>query len=422
MFELVLFTILIYDIMKIDVIYVLYLKGVIVLRSKTTQGLLLFAIFIVALNLRPAITSIGPMLDIIRDDLLLSNTQVSLLTVIPVICMGIFAMLAPILNKAIGLNKTMYLMLVLLAVATGARFAVTSFSILLLTAFLAGVAIAVIGPLLSALIKQYFPMHVAVVVGIYSFGMGMGATLSTGLTGVFYEKAHSYSFALAVWAGIAVLGILAWAITAAHPIQVKQVTEQTVQKGKNPWRSKQAWSFLIFFGLQTALFFSVLTYLVPIAVSNGMTLLQAGTLLSGMTIVQIFMNIGFPIVLQKFTSRTPALVGILALGIVSIGLMWTADPLWFAVGVLVMGIPLGGLFPICLLMPMDATDTAEETNSWTAMMQTGGFIIGGILPLLIASLYDYTENHYVTLFVFLVLFVAMLVLALQIGRSAKQSS
>ena len=422
MFELVLFTILIYDIMKIDVIYVLYLKGVIVLRSKTTQGLLLFAIFIVALNLRPAITSIGPMLDIIRDDLLLSNTQVSLLTVIPVICMGIFAMLAPILNKAIGLNKTMYLMLVLLAVATGARFAVTSFSILLLTAFLAGVAIAVIGPLLSALIKQYFPMHVAVVVGIYSFGMGMGATLSTGLTGVFYEKAHSYSFALAVWAGIAVLGILAWAITAAHPIQVKQVTEQTVQKGKNPWRSKQAWSFLIFFGLQTALFFSVLTYLVPIAVSNGMTLLQAGTLLSGMTIVQIFMNIGFPIVLQKLTSRTPALVGILALGIVSIGLMWTADPLWFAVGVLVMGIPLGGLFPICLLMPMDATDTAEETNSWTAMMQTGGFIIGGILPLLIASLYDYTENHYVTLFVFLVLFVAMLVLALQIGRSAKQSS
>ncbi|WP_211225429.1 CynX/NimT family MFS transporter [Sporosarcina ureae] len=408
--------------MTVDVLYVSYTKGVFGLRSKTSQGLLLFAIFIVALNLRPAITSIGPMLNIIRDDLLLSNTQVSLLTVIPVICMGVFAMLAPILNKAIGLNKTMYWMLLLLAVATGMRYSVTSFSVLLLTAFISGVAIAVIGPLLSALIKQYFPMHVAVVVGIYSFGMGMGATLSTGLTGVFYVKVHSYSFALAVWAVIAILGIIAWAVTAAHPIEVKQITEQPAQKRKNPWRSKQAWSFLIFFGLQTALFFSVLTYLVPIAVSHGMTLLQAGTLLSGMTIVQIFMNIGFPIVLQKFASRTPALVVILALGIVSIGLMWTADPLWFAIGVLVMGIPLGGLFPICLLMPMDATDTAEETNSWTAMMQTGGFIIGGILPLLIASLYDYTENHYVTLFVFLVLFVAMLVLALQIGRSAKQSS
>lgn len=392
------------------------------MRSKSTQFLLLFAIFIVALNLRPAITSIGPMLDIIRDDLTLTNTQVSLLTVIPVICMGVFAMLAPILNKAIGLNKTMYVMLLLLAIATGIRFSVTSFSILLLTAFIAGVAIAVIGPLLSALIKQYFPMHVAVVVGIYSFGMGMGATLSTGLTGVFYEKAHSYAFALAVWAALAILGIIAWAITATHPIKVKQASEKPVQKGENPWRSKKAWSFLIFFGLQTALFFSVLTFLVPIAVSNGMTLLQAGTLLSMMTVVQIFMNIGFPIVLQKFSSRTPALIAILALGLVSVGFMWTADPLWFSIGVLIMGIPLGGLFPICLLMPMDATDTAEETNSWTAMMQTGGFIIGGLLPLVIASLYDYTENHYVTLFVFLLLFVAMLVLALQIGGSTKRSS
>ena len=392
------------------------------MRSTSSQILLLFAIFLVALNLRPAITSIGPMLDIIKADLALSNTQVSLLTVIPVICMGVFAMLAPILNKAIGLNKTMYFMLLLLAVATGIRFLVTSFSVLVLTAFFVGIAIAVIGPLLSALIKQHFPMHIAVVVGIYSFGMGMGATLSTGLTGVFYEKAGSYTFALAIWAAIAILGMAAWAITATHPFEVKQVSDQPVAKGDNPWRSKKAWSFLIFFGLQTALFFSVLTFLVPIAVSNGMTLLQAGTLLSMMTVVQIFMNIGFPILLQKFKSRTPALVWILTLGIVSIGLMWTADPLWFAIGVLLMGIPLGGLFPICLLMPMDATNTAEETNSWTAMMQTGGFIIGGILPLLIASLYDYTESHYVTLLVFLVLFVVMLVLALQIGQSAKQSS
>lgn len=388
------------------------------MHSKSTRFLLLIAIFLVALNLRPAITSIGPMLDIIRDDLALSNTQVSLLTVIPVICMGVFAMLAPVLNQRIGLNKTMYAMLLLLAVATGMRFTVTSFGPLLLTAFIGGVAIAVIGPLLSALIKQYFPLHVAAVVGIYSFGMGMGATLSTGLTGVFFEKTGSYAIALAVWIVLAVIGMIAWAVTATHPIEVKQ-SEVPQARGVNPWRTKQAWSFLVFFGLQTALFFSVLTYLVPIGVSIGMTLLQAGTLLSMMTVVQIFMNIGFPILLQKFSSRTPALVGILALGVVAIGMMWTSDPVWFSIGVLVMGIPLGGLFPICLLMPMDATDTAEETNSWTAMMQTGGFIIGGVLPLLIASLYDYTENHHVTLFVFLLLFVAMLVLALQIGRSTK---
>ncbi|AXH99189.1 MFS transporter [Sporosarcina sp. PTS2304] len=387
------------------------------MRSKTTSSLLLFAIFIVALNLRPAITSIGPLLDIIREDLMLSNTQVSLLTVIPVICMGVFAMLAPVLNRAIGLNYTMYAMLLILAGAIGIRFLFVSFSVLWMTSLAAGISIAVIGPLLSALIKQYFPSHVAMVVGIYSFGMGMGATLSTGLTAVFYEASDSsYAFALAVWAVLAIIGILAWRLSATHPMEVKQ-RQSTVHSGVNPWRNRTAWSFLVFFGLQTALFFAVLTWLVPIAVTNGMTLLQAGTLLSMMTVVQIVMNIGFPLVLQRLNSRTPALVFILVLGILSIALMWTAQPVLFSAGVLLLGIPLGGLFPICLLMPMDATESAEETNTWTAMMQTGGFIIGGILPLFIAMLYDYTANHHVTLFVFLLLFVAMLVLALRIGNS-----
>lgn len=393
------------------------------MHSKIADNLLLVAIFVVALNLRPAITSIGPMLGIIQEDLALSSTEVSLLTVIPVICMGVFAMLAPVLNRLLGLNRTMYSMLLVLAVATGIRFVVSSFSLLVVTALVAGIAIAVIGPLLSALIKQHFPLHVAIVVGIYSFGMGMGATLSTGLTVVFYESAHSsYSFALAIWAVLALVGMVAWRISARHPMEVKHKKVNRQKIGVNPWRSPKAWSFLVFFGLQAALFFAILTWLVPIAVANGMTLLQAGSLLSSMTLVQIVMNLSFPIILQRLRTRTPALVTILLLGVLAVSLMWTAQPVLFSIGVLLLGIPLGGLFPISLLMPMDATDTAEETNAWTAMMQTGGFIIGGILPLLIAMLHDYTANHHVTLFVFLLLFLAMLMLALRIERANKRSN
>ncbi len=73
--------------------------------------LLLITIFIVSANMRPAITSIGPMLDIIRDDLSLTNAQVSLLTALPVFCMGLFASMAPVLNRRLGLNRSMYLML-----------------------------------------------------------------------------------------------------------------------------------------------------------------------------------------------------------------------------------------------------------------------------------------------------------------------
>ena len=56
----------------------------------------LSSIFAISINLRPAITSIGPILETIREQLSLSNGQVSLLTAIPVICMGIFASLHPL--------------------------------------------------------------------------------------------------------------------------------------------------------------------------------------------------------------------------------------------------------------------------------------------------------------------------------------
>ena len=80
-----------------------------------------------------------------------------------------------------------------------------------------------------------------------------------------------------------------------------------------------------------------------------------------------------------------------------------------------MGIPLGGLFPIALLLPLDETKTAEEASSWTAMMQTGGFIIGGLLPLVIAVVYDGTANHHYTFGIIMSLYVMMFILTFMIG-------
>ncbi|MGE5704128.1 MAG: hypothetical protein ACM32O_16510, partial [Clostridia bacterium] len=42
--------------------------------------LLVTALFLVSINLRPAITSIAPILEQIREDLMMSRLQVSLLT------------------------------------------------------------------------------------------------------------------------------------------------------------------------------------------------------------------------------------------------------------------------------------------------------------------------------------------------------
>lgn len=392
-----------------------YERGQVMTKRITSSHklMLLIAIFVVSINLRPAITSIGPMLEIIREALLLTNTQVTLLTAIPIICMGVFASLAPVLNRKFGLSFSMYAMLLLIGVMTALRGFLSGFTILMGTAFIIGIAIAVIGPLLSAMIKQYFPHKTASVIGLYSFGMGVGSAASAGITGVLYETTNSYQFAIGIWAILSFLGLVTWGIASKRGVEVRQLAK-TVGKQvgtTSPWKTRKAWLFLIFFGLQSALFFSIITWLAPLALAAGMTLLQAGTLLSVMTTVQIFLNIGLPLLMEKFPARLMWLSFILITGIIAIALLWTGSHLLMWCGAFLMGIPLGGLFPIALLLPLDETETAEEANSWTAMMQTGGFIIGGLLPLVIALIFDFTHNHQYTFIILMLLFLLMFVLA-----------
>lgn len=381
---------------------------------------LLIAIFAVAINLRPAITSIGPMLETIREDLQLSNAQVTLLTAIPVICMGIFATLSPVLNRKFGLVKTMYVMLLVIGVMTLLRGIMPGYAVLVGTALFIGVAIAVVGPLLSAMIKQHFPDRAASVIGVYSFGMGVGSAASAGVTGWFFEWTGSYPFALSIWAALALFGLIVWKLATRGDLEVRQTDEATIQVSRegrvSPWKSRKAWLFLLFFGLQSALFFSIVTWLAPIAIAAGMTLLQAGSVLGVMMTVQIVLNIVLPLLMDRFPARIFWITLMLVSGATATILFWSGIHPLMWVGAVIMGIPLGGLFPVALLLPLDETTTADEANTWTAMMQTGGFIMGGILPLLIALVYDFTENHNYTFSIFIGAYIVMLLLTFLIGN------
>lgn len=385
--------------------------------------LLLVTIFAISINLRPAITSIGPMLETIREQLLLTNAQVTLLTAIPVISMGVFSTLSPVLNRKIGLKKTMYIMLVLIGSMIALRGLFTSYAVLLMTALFIGIAIAIVGPLLSAIIKQNFPERAASVIGVYSFGMGVGSAASAGLTAVFYESTGSYPFALSIWSVLAILGFVCWFMTMKHSIEVKQVpkSQRLVKKAKqnSPWKSKKAWLFLLFFGLQSSAFFSIITWLAPIATASGMTLLQAGTLLSVMTTVQIFLNILFPLAMERYFTRRFWLLVMLISGATAILLFWTGNHSLMWIGAFLMGIPLGGLFPIALLLPLDETEHVADANTWTAMMQTGGFIMGGLLPFAIALVYDWTSNHHYTFIIMMTLYIGMFICTFLMGNERR---
>lgn len=376
---------------------------------------IIFAILLVALNLRPAISSIGPMLEPIRSDLMLTNGQVSLLTAVPVLCMGVFAPFAIVFNRRFGLKRSIGFLLAVIGIFTLGRGFWPSYFNLLLSSFFIGIAIAIVGPMLSAMIKRDFPTRTASLIGVYSFGMGLGATLAAGLTSVVYA-ASGWPAGLAVWSGLALAALIVWLRMPEVDAKSEQLPDDSLPISGSPWKNVKAWYMLLFFGFQSAFFFSMLTWLAPIAIDKGLSVLSAGAVVTVMTAVQIICNISIPLLFSRYPNRFLWVLAVLAFGTAGILLLMFAGTwsVWLAAALI--GVALGGLFPIALLLPLDATDSADEANSWAAMTQSGGYLISAFMPFIIGVVYDQTGNHDITLWLFLAFVFFMIFFAYLLNR------
>src|SRR5215212_3485662 len=151
-----------------------------VARSRTASVLLVAAIVAVALNQRPAVVAVAPVLGDLRSDTGLSSAMAGLLTTLPVLCFGAFAPIAPRLARRIGLETAVALSLLLLAAGIALRL-LSPVAVLFGGSLLAGAAIAFANVLLPAYVKREFRRPGAVM-GLYSASLNIGAAAGAALT------------------------------------------------------------------------------------------------------------------------------------------------------------------------------------------------------------------------------------------------
>src|SRR3954463_16661187 len=149
-------------------------------RSGAATVLLTGAIVAVALNQRPAVVAVAPVLGELRADTGLSSALAGLLTTLPVLCFGAFAPVAPRLARRIGLETAVGLSLGLLAVGIALRL-FSPLALLYAGSLLAGAAIALANVLLPAYVKREFRRPGAVM-GLYSASLNVGAALGAAAT------------------------------------------------------------------------------------------------------------------------------------------------------------------------------------------------------------------------------------------------
>ena len=351
------------------------------------QTLLLLAIILLGLNLRPVLAAVGPLLDRIQLDTHLGHVGASLLTSLPIVIMGLGALAATFLRGRFGERRGIWLGTLLIALACLARGLLPSATPLLISALLAGAGIAFVQALLPGLIKARFSHDAGRLIGFYSCAIMGGAAFGAALT-PWLAQWLGWSWALATWALPAIIACLLWKRAAPED----EPTTSGSAAPLNPWRSPRAWLLMAFFGVGTAGYTLVLAWLPPYYTSLGWSAESSGLLLAALTLCEVTAGLLASSLLARCPDRRVLLSFVLVcllLGLIALVLA----PLTLVVPICVLiGIGIGALFPLSLVVAQDHLDDPRQTGDLLAFVQGGGYLIAATSPLLAGLLRQYTNN------------------------------
>ncbi|WP_280043943.1 MFS transporter [Pseudomonas sp. Hg5Tf] len=345
--------------------------------SKACVGLLAV---LIGLNLRPIMASIGPLLDMLQLDLGLTNTQGGLLTTLPVMMMGLFALSGPWLLRLVGEVKGVALGIALIAVSCAARAYTSSAEALISTAALGGIGIAVIQSLMPAFLKRSYPQSAGMLMGLFTTGIMAGAALGAA-TAAPSAANFGWQLALGFAAVPALFTLIVWLLAAGG-------SQPRHAGAKLPYRNMQAWLLLIFFGIGTGAYTLVLAWLPPFYIELGWTATDAGYLLGALTVTEVVAGLLVSSLIQRFPDRRKPLVLVIVLLIAGLACLMVAPQQLAALATVCLGLGIGALFPLSLIVTLDRADSPTTAGALLAFVQGGGYLIAASMPLIAGIVRD----------------------------------
>jgi len=351
--------------------------------------LLVAAIFLISLNLRPAITGVGPVLEFIRADTGLSALMAGVLTSIPLAAFALMSPWAAAIGGKLGMERAIFIALLVLSAGVLLR-AVPSLFALYAGSILLASAIAVGNVLVPGLIKRDFPDKVGVMTSVYATTLATFASLSSGIAVPLAQNLPGgWRGSLAVWFVPAV-------VTALILLpQLKNATKPLVQPGQavvqSVWRSKLGWSVTLFMGLQSMSFYTVLSWLSSILQDQGYSPVNAGWITALFPALGIPVGFVFAPIVSRFKNQSglSMLWSLIMLG-GYIGMIFL--PQFTVLWVVVSGIALGFCFPLALAFFALRASDARQAAALSGMAQSVGYGIAAVGPVLFGALHDLTHG------------------------------
>lgn len=352
---------------------------------KRSNALLLAGILLIAINLRPALASLGPLVDDIRASTGLSNVLLGLLTTLPLMAFGVVSILAPVFTKKFGVGRVLLAAMALLTAGILIR-SMAWLPALYIGTIMLGVAIAFGNVLLPSLTKQNFSSNSGLITALYSSTMAIGASIAAGLS-VPLSETQGWRGSLRVWAILSFLAFCIW-IPQVWRLKKGNSNRSSFHAMKNMFRQRLAWQVAMFMGFQSFTFYVFLAWLPELLVSRGYDHEAAGWMLSLSQATGIVGSMIIPFVAGKKPDQRSTVAVLIAMELIGLlGLLFQGfGPEWIWISII--GFVLGGCFGLALLLLVLRSSDTETATELSGMAQSAGYFIAATGPILIGSLFD----------------------------------
>ncbi|UPL10946.1 MFS transporter [Microbacterium sufflavum] len=410
------------------------------------RALALVGIVLVAFSLRSAVASLSPVLDHVAEDFPVSSVIVGLIGAAPPVCFALFGLLTPLFERRFGLERMAVVAIVLMAAGMLLRgLAPDSWSLLAATAVVfAGVGSGNV--LLPPLVKKYFADRLGVMMTAYSTTLAV-STFLPPLVAVPVADSLGWRISLGMWGVVAALALVPWVTLLVRtrgerdrPMPTELLTpdptdgvddvRDAVAASTGPittqsasprvfgrlWRLPLAWALALVFGTSSTMAYVAFAWLPTILVDlGGVSPATGGFLLSLFALVGLPCSMLVPVLVVRFQATRPLFLVAVAAGLVGLlGLLLlptVALPLWVAIfGLTAI------MFPLSLVLLSIRARTPESAVALSGFVQSIGYAIAAVFPLLVGLLHETTGGWQVPLLVVAAVLVVSIPAGIVAGR------
>ena len=379
-------------------------------------GFAFIGVLLIAVNLRVSFVSVGPVLANISSDLGLSSAAAGFLTGLPLIAFAVFSPLAPGFATRLGLDRALWMSLLILASGIVLRSLPVPGFIWVGTALI-GLAIAFLNVLVPSLVKRDFPTRVSQLTGSYTATQAAFAAMGAAVVvPVAQTSPAGWRLALGIWVGLALIAmavLLPWLRRHSSGTMNAATPEAS---HRSPWTSALGWQVTIFMGLQSIAFYVLMAWLPTIEQSRGVPATTAGIHLSVFLLVSVFASLVAGGILHRGSDQRLVSFASGAVMVVTfLGLALAPDLilLWVLLG----AIGCGSLIVIALSLFSLRTVNYPQAASLSGMAQSVGYGLAAVGPVMFGALRDLSGDWTLPLLVTAGIMAVLAVTGVLAGRN-----